>query len=208
MSPAQSPYEAVLGDRFGLLHPRLRAYFSVIPVGHVGVGEGVFALVGTPRRWLHPFIRLLVAPDVLFPVWEQDVAFTVTNSPAGGALRPAVAAVRTFHFVDGSRLMRDLIVATPDGLADILGAKRRFRALFGVRIFEGELRLDSIRVALRIGRRHIFVPRLLAPVVSLAERFSDCDDRQYIVLTVTMPLLGRVYEYAGSFRYHVKAGSA
>ncbi len=33
-----SPWEQVLGDRIAELHPRLRAYFSTIPDGSVGLG--------------------------------------------------------------------------------------------------------------------------------------------------------------------------
>ncbi|HEU4849106.1 MAG TPA: DUF4166 domain-containing protein [Terrimesophilobacter sp.] len=208
MSPAQSPYEAALGDRFGLLHPRLRSYFSAIPSGSVGVGEGVFDTVGTPRGWLRPFIRLLADPDVLFPVWERDVSFTVANTPVQDAGRPAVAGERTFRLTAGGRTMRDLIVATPDGLVDILGARRRFRALFAARVVDGGLRLESTRVAVRIRSRQVVIPGPIAPRVRLTERFSESDDRQHVEVTVTLPLIGRVYEYAGSFRYELGARAA
>jgi hypothetical protein len=206
MSPAQSPYEAVLGDRFEGLHPRLRAYFSAIPSGSSGVGEGLFAAVGTPRRWLRPFIGLLADPDVLFPVWELDVPFSIVNTPALDGGRPAVAAERMFRLAGGSRTMRDLIVATPEGLVDILGARRRFRALFAAEIVDGGLRLESTRVAVRIGSRHVVVPGFVAPRVRLIERFSEADELQHVEVTVSLPVLGKVYEYAGSFRYEPRAG--
>lgn len=208
MSPAQSPYEAALGDRFGLLHPRLRGYFSLIPPGRVGVGEGVFDTVGTRRAWLRPFIRPFADADVLFPVWERDVPFTVVNTSTQDAGRPGVIGERTFRLAGGDRVMRDLIVATPDGLVDILGARRRFRALFAAEVLEGGLRLESTRVSVRVGSRQLILPRLIAPRVRLTERFSDADDRQHVVVTVDVPLIGRVYEYAGSFRYEVRAGAA
>ncbi len=208
MSPAQSPYEAALGDRFGLLHPRLRGYFSLIPPGSAGVGEGVFDTVGTRQAWLRPFIRLFADADVLFPVWERDVPFTVVNTSTQDAGRPAVTGERTFRLAGGDRVMRDLIAATPDGLVDILGARRRFRALFAAEVVEGGLHLESTRVSVRVGSRQLILPRLIAPRVRLTERFSDADDRQHVVVTVDVPLIGRVYEYAGSFRYEVRAGAA
>ncbi|MBE7163154.1 MAG: DUF4166 domain-containing protein, partial [Williamsia herbipolensis] len=77
------------------LHPRLRAYFAAIPPGHVGRGDGVFAVVGTPRRWLWPFLALFARDDVMFPVWERDVPFTVENRPVrvgrGSGTRPPSA---------------------------------------------------------------------------------------------------------------------
>jgi hypothetical protein len=202
----------VLGDAAfsgpDALHPRLRAYFSAIPAGTQGFGEGVFDTVGTSRRWLRPLIRLFVDSDVLFPVWERDVPFTVVNTPAVETGHPAVAGERIFRLPGGDRVMRDLIAAAPDGLVDILGFRRRFRAAFAAEIVDGALRLAATRVSLRIGRRWARLPSFLAPRVELVERFSDADDRQHVAVALSVPLLGRVYEYAGSFRYEVRAGAA
>lgn len=103
--------------------------------------------------------------------------------------------------------MRNLIVATPDGLIDILGASRRFRALFVAQAVDGGLKLESRKVAVRIGRRHFVIPGIVAPRVRLSERFSDADDRQHVDVIVELPMLGRVYEYAGSFRYQIRPGA-
>lgn len=167
MSPAQSPFEAVLGDHFGQLHPTLQEYFSAIPAGGAGIGEGVFDTVGTPRRWLHPILRLFVPKDVLFGVWERDDPFTVINTPVREGGRSAVAGERVFALTQGDRVMRDLMVATPEGIVDIMGKQRRFRALFAAHAIDG--------------------------------------DRQHVSVSVRVPILGTVYEYAGSFRYDRKA---
>lgn len=205
---ARSPWQLFLGERFTELHPRLREYFQAIPHGSVGVGEGIFETVGTPRAWLRFLIRYAVDSDVLFPVWERDVPFTVTNSPVGSVNRPAVVAKRVFMFARGPRTMRDRIVAIPDGIVDILGERRRFRALFAATVVKGGLQLVSTRVAVRIGTKHIIFPRVLSPRVKLTEQFSEVDERQHISLTMHMPFIGMVYEYAGSFRYGVTVESA
>ena len=62
-----SAYEEVFGDTLDSLHPRLRLYFGEIPRGSIGVGAGVFDVVGTPRRWLWPALRLLAAEGIMFP---------------------------------------------------------------------------------------------------------------------------------------------
>ncbi len=49
----------MLGDELEALHPHLSDYFSLIPVGKIGRGRGVFATVGTPRRWLYPVLAVL-----------------------------------------------------------------------------------------------------------------------------------------------------
>ncbi len=205
-----SPWRAVLGTRFDQLHPRLRAYFDEIPHGSVGSGEGEFETVGTPRWWARAAIRLAahVDADVLFPVWERSVSFTVTNFPTSVAGRPAVRAERVFRFASGDCVMNDLIVATAGGLVDILGAHRRFRALFDAQVVDGGLALTSTRVAFRIGTTHLVIPRCFAPRVGLSERFSDVDGLQHIALAMRVPLIGKVYEYAGAFRYNITSEAA
>lgn len=202
---ALSPWQMILGESFTELHPRLRTYFQAVPQGSVGVGDGVFDTVGTPRGWLRVLIRIVADGDVLFPVWARDVPFTVTNTPAGSTNRPAVVAERTFRFNSGESVMSDRIIATPDGLVDILGARRRFRALFDAQVIDGGLHLTSTRVALRIGRRHLIIPRIIAPRVTLTERFWDNDERQHVALSMHAPLVGKVYEYAGSFHYEIES---
>jgi len=205
----RSPYEAALGDVLGGLHPRLRAYFASIPAGHRGVGEGLFTRVGTPRRWLWPVLWLFSREGVLFPVWERNVPFTVVNRPAvDEAGRVAVAAVRTFRFDSGTRRMVDAITADPAGLIDYLGVHRRCEAELTARVVGGAMHLTSNGVALRVAGRRIRLPSALAPRVALVESFDDATDSQHVEVTVDLPLLGRLYEYGGSFRYSIVPAEA
>lgn len=205
----RSPYEVALGDVLVGLKPRLRAYFAAIPAGHHGVGEGVLTRIGTPRRWLWPVLWLFARDGVLFPVWERDVPFTVVNRPApdpSGLV--AVSAVRTFRLGSGTRRMVDAITAGPTGLVDNLGAHRRWEAGFTARVVDGAVQLTSTGVALQLAGRRIRIPRLIAPRVALVERFDDATGSQHVEVTVDLPLLGRLYEYGGSFRYRVAPGEA
>lgn len=112
--PDLSPYQAARdGDLTGL-HPKLREYFAAIPAGQHGLGRGVFAVVGTPRRWLWPVLAVLARDGVVFPVWEHGVPFVVVNRP--GPAR--VDAVRRCEFRGESRDMIDAIGADSDGLVD------------------------------------------------------------------------------------------
>lgn len=140
----------------------------------------------------------------MFPVWERDVPFTVVNRAASAHNAPAVSAQRTFHLAGGDRVMRDLIVATPSGLVDVLGGRRRFLVRLAAEVDTGALRMRSRRVLLRIGSLHIRIPHALAPVAVLTELFSDADSRQHVALSITLPVIGKVYEYAGSFEYKIR----
>ncbi|WP_348787881.1 DUF4166 domain-containing protein [Leifsonia sp. NPDC080035] len=202
-----SPYRVVLGPAFDLLHPSLRAYFDAIPSGSTGRGRGVFDTVGTPRRWLWPVLALFARPGVLFPVWQHEVPFTVRNAPAVAADgSPAVRAERTFELRGRPRIMRDEIGVEDGMLVDRLGAPVRAEAVFAARVLDGALRLTSTSVAIRIGRLRIPVPRVLAPVIVLTERWDEARDCQRISIAVGHRLLGRLYQYAGTFRYDIALG--
>lgn len=213
----RSPYElSTPPDVLARLHPRLSTYFGAIPPGHVGRGEGVFDVVGTPRRWLWPLLAWFARDSVMFPVWERDVPFTVENRPArvrrgsgtGLEARPAVRAHRTFRFRSGSRTMVDAITAEPDGLVDHLGRRGRVSARLRAEVDAhgpdaGALRLVSTRVTLRALGREVRLPARIAPRVTLKERFDDEADLQRVSLVLTAPVLGTLYRYEGTFRYEI-----
>ena len=214
---SRSPYElSTPPDVLARLHPRLRTYFGPVPPGHVGRGEGVFDLVGTPRRWLWPVLAVFARDSVMFPVWERDVPFTVENRPtrvrrgSGVSLeaRVAVRAHRTFRFRSGSRTMVDAITAEPDGLVDHLGRHGRVSARLRAQVDAdgpdaGALRLVSTRVTFRALGRDLRLPAALSPRVTLTERFDDETDLQRVSLVLTAPVLGTLYRYEGAFRYEI-----
>jgi hypothetical protein len=214
---SRSPYElSTPPEVLARLHPRLRTYFAAVPPGHVGRGEGVFTVVGTPRRWVWPVLAWFARDAVMFPVWERDVPFTVENRPArvrrgpgtGLEARPAVRAHRTFRFRSGARTMVDAITAEPDGLVDHLGRRGRVSARLRAQVDDtgpdaGALRLVSTRVTFRALGRDLRLPAALSPCVTLTERFDDEADLQRVSLVLTAPVLGTLYRYEGAFRYEI-----
>ena len=194
-SAAESPWQRALGNEFAGLHPRLHAYFSAIPADRVGRGTGTFDVVGTPRRWLWPMLRMLQRRQILFPVWEHGVPFTVENHRDAGAVR----ATRTFKLVSGDRVMVDAVSVGAAGLVDLLGDGGTLGARFTASVVDGELRLVS--TSARWGR----LPIPFAPRVQLTERFDDTVGRQHVALTLESRIFGRIYEYSGYFDYRVEA---
>ena len=181
-----SPYERAL-DLDGL-DPHLRRYFGEIPAGSVGVGRGVFDVVGTPKVWLWPMLWLLGRQGVVFAAWARDVPFTVVNRPDGGALH----GTRIFHFAGRDRSMIDIISASP-GLVDELGTRRRYRATLRGEVVDAGLRLSS--TSLSYGR----IP--LRGTVEVVERWLD--GMQHVEVVISAPIIGRVYEYSGYFTYEI-----
>lgn len=194
-----------LGEHLEELHPRLRDYFSTLPEGHIGVGEGVFSRVGTPRRWLWPFLRPLHSRGVIYAGWQLSVPFRVTNRLIDGR---AVSA-REFLLPGQAWTMHDAVSLNPHGrLVDELGDPAIVAASFDTAITNGTLQLTSHAIGLRVGRLRVRLPRLLSPVVQLTESFDDVSDRQRVAVTIHVPLLGRVYEYSGDFTYRIEEASA
>lgn len=233
-----SPYQLTTPPHvLDRLHPRLHAYFGPVPPGSVGRGEGLFDVVGTPRRWLWPVLAWLARDGIVFPVWERAVPFTVENRPArvgrgggtGREARPtpagrptstpkrshpgaagsvAVRAHRTFRFRSGDRTMVDAITAEPEGLVDHLGHRGRLSATLRAEVDAdgpdaGALRLVSTRVTVRALGRDRSLPSVLAPRVTLVERFDDDADVQRVSLVLSAPVLGTLYRYEGAFRYEI-----
>ncbi|WP_061017942.1 DUF4166 domain-containing protein [Microbacterium sp. CCH5-D1] len=202
MTPVpQSPYARALGERMADLHPRLRLYFAPIPDGATGIGEGVFERVGTPRRWLWPFLRVLERRGVVAAGWEREVPFRVENR----TIASRALSERTFFFGRGTWTMRDAVALTRHGrVVDELGEPGLLAACFDVEVRQGALHLRSRAVGLRFGRLRVRIPRPVAPVIRLTERFDDNLDRQRMALTVDAPFLGRLYEYRGEFAYRIQ----
>ncbi|QJU53574.1 DUF4166 domain-containing protein [Herbiconiux sp. KACC 21604] len=213
MAPApRSPYELTVGSALDDLHPVLRRYVSAVPEGQRGYGNGVFEVVGSPRRWLRPALRMLAAQNIVFPVWEKNVPFTVVNAPlVDRDGRTAVLAVRRFHLGSGPATMIDAITAEnpgPDGLVDHLGTDRLLRVRLSARVVRGELHLQSTRLEVRLGSHFFKVPALLAPQVTVVDRYDDTADggegAQRVTVRVDAPVLGRLYEYTGTFHYELR----
>ncbi len=195
---SRSPWQRVLGESMADLDAGLRAYFGAIPEGYVGRGQGVFEVVGTRRRWLWPAFAILARDGIVFPVWEHEVPFTVTNRPTS---RGTVRATRVFHFPAGDAVMSDEIGVTAAGLTDRLGTHGLVSATFRAAVVNGRLVLHSTGADLRLGPIRIPLGAL-APRVTLVERTNG--DHQHVSLRMSLPLVGTLYEYSGSFRYHVE----
>jgi hypothetical protein len=194
-----APWAAALGDGVEQLSPALQAYFGGVPYGAHGIGEGVFTTVGTPRRLLWPLLAVLGRWGIVWPVWEQQVPFTIVNVPTPHGL----VSVRRFRFASGERTTTDRILFTRHGLRERLGTGERVVVELRVEPHEGGLRIASGRVGIRMLGLRWSLPAAWAPRVLVHERTLP-DGRQHVSLTLDVPVVGRLYEYAGAFDYRVE----
>ncbi len=197
--PPRSPYEAALGERLHELHPTLRRYFSAIPEGCVGIGEGVFAEFGTPRRWLWPLLGPFERRGVLAAGYARSARFRIVNRTEAGL----ATAVRTVELPTGNWQMTDSVALTSLGIVDRIGTPHTVAATFEVTVRDGGLVLTSREVGIAVGRFRFRLPRPVAPVVRLSERYDPVSGLQRVELTIDVPIVGRVYGYRGHFSYGV-----
>lgn len=196
----RSPYARALGGRIEQLHPVLQEYFAPLPDGFIGVGEGVFSRVGTPRRWLWRLLKPLHDRGVVYAGWQLSVPFRITNRLVAGR----VIAEREFLLPGNAWTMRDAVALKPHGrLVDELGEPDFVAASFDVDVEDGALLLTSRAVGVRLGRVTLRVPGFVSPVVRLRESFDETIGRQRVAVTIDAPLIGRVYEYSGDFTYRI-----
>lgn len=197
----ESPYERALGTRLAELHPKLREYFSTIPEGKVGIGTGAFVTFGTRHRWLAPVLAPLRQRGVLTAGLHRDVAFRVENRTVSGR----AVAQRTMQLNTGPWVMRDAVRCARSGrVVDRLGHPETVAASFDLHVEQGALTMRSRAVGIKLGILRLRLPTLFAPHIVLRERFDDDRQLQRVELTIDVPVLGRVYEYAGWFRYRIE----
>jgi hypothetical protein len=187
-----SVYQRVLGSEIDTLLPELQTYFT----GHggIGIGQGVFEVAGSPRRFLRPVLAYLAWRRILFPEFGRDVPFTITNTPTpdGG-----LAAVRTFRFPRRDRPLEDTMRVVDGALHDFLGKRHGFEVRMELAVAHGLLQMRSNRQWLHLGRARIPLPRFAT--VTVSESWSD--GRQHVDVRLRSPLLGEWFRYAGTFTY-------
>jgi hypothetical protein len=197
---AGSVYQRALGDAFAGLSPVMQRYFGPLPAGHVGVGEGVYEVVGSRyRRLAAPLLRWSARHDVLFREAGRNVRFVVENRPLpDGGLR----GTRWFGFPGSVRVMRDTIHADGAGLLERLGRRGGLEVGLVARVDRGAMVLRSRSLAWRVRGRRIRLP----PVATVEVRERDDPaggGRQRVDVRLRMPFLGEVFRYSGAFAYRI-----
>lgn len=197
---AASVYQRALGDSFAELSPVMQRYFGPIPAGHVGVGEGVYEVVGSRyRRLAAPLLRWSARHDVLFGEAGRNVRFVVENRPLpDGGLR----GTRWFGFPGSVRVMRDTIHADGAGLLERLGRRGGLEVGLIAQVDRGGMVLRSRSLAWRVRGGRIRLP----PVAAVEVRERDDPGRsgmQRVDVRLRMPILGEVFRYTGSFSYRI-----
>lgn len=196
---------SVLGEEAERLHPEILAQMRApVPVGGERV-DGVFTRAGSRFGRLTALAIPVVGPRMLVTRFERDVPFTLTASAGHDASgRATLDSTREFRFRGVTQFISDRLTATPGHgvVHNVLGARGMVQLLEKCSVTAaGALRMDSLRVALRVGGRRLPLGGIVGVAVALEDGWDDELKRRTIAMTVRNPLLGTILEYRGWYRY-------
>ncbi len=199
-----SIYEYALGDRFDDLHPRIRERFGFTSDDDVAcIGRGTMEYVRNGGLYTYPFLAFGSFQHTMFPEENTAVPFKIRNYAYEDAFgRETVTWLRTFQLPKERHFDAAMIYSEErDQIVDYLG-KRHHLAVDvdlavsdkdGIHIRTGAQRLYGLG-------RGVNFPLLLSATADVHEWYDDTEDSYRISVTVTNPILGLVFEYAGSFQ--------
>ncbi|WP_298037884.1 DUF4166 domain-containing protein [uncultured Microbacterium sp.] len=205
MSRGSSVFLHALGADAEKLAPEVLAYASGPPDGMIGVGDGVFAVAGSPWRWMLRLAAPFVGPGLLVPRHEPDVPFTIIERPAADPRgQPRLAASRTLRFRGGLERFDDVLRAgrAPRTLVNVVGDDGRLEILLEASVTDdGALRLTTRSSRVRVFGRAIRLPRALGIDGVVENGYDERRARGTIIARMRNPLVGTLMEYRGWFRY-------
>jgi len=170
--------------------------------------EGVMHRVWHRPAALRPLFRLLGRIGILVPRAGTEVPTTLTVRP-GRSARDGVYHVwdRSFAF-DPPVRFRTTIVHDPElgMVVDLVGPRDALYMVWEARFHPPDrFTLDTHSVALRVGKRKLWMPGWLWRLLLGTVRFSQVaesmeGDTVRIDLLILHPLLDRIFGYQGTFR--------
>lgn len=206
----QALFERALGDDWAALHPRLRdRYGLVTDDDHVAVGRGAMRELRRSALAI-PLLTLTAVDDFLFPEAGRDVAFSITSEPFVDERGNEALALRREFETAPPRTLVDTLRWNPARgcITDLFGRRGLVAADVHVTVDDRDLILSVGAQWLRAGGRYLHLPGPLAARGSIRDAFDEADGRFRATASITSPILGEVFGYAGHFEHEFRdAGS-
>ncbi|WP_245835722.1 DUF4166 domain-containing protein [Virgibacillus ndiopensis] len=197
-----SIFKRVMGEEFRQLHPMLQKRYEFLDK-FTFIGTGKMKSINGGPKWLYPFFRLGVRWKLLFPEHGKDVRFKIVNSPRTGINgEEQIHWERVFYFEHNKRYFNALMSldSKRNIIKDYLGEPPLFYSdlkLSATR--NGDLKIESKRQRLVIGRLEIPLPKVFQGLATVTEKYSDEREVYVIRVVVRNPLIGTVFSYEGEF---------
>lgn len=150
---------------------------------------------------MRPLFRIAEAFGIAFAGWERDVPFRIENRTVDGR----ATAVRWFELPGRTWVMPDAVsLIAGDVLRTEIGVGPAVVTTFDITTGDGAVELAVRRVGMRLGCVRVAVPRALRPTIRLRESWDETLEQHRVDMTIDAPVIGRVYEYRGTFRYAIE----
>lgn len=201
-----SIYKKVLNDQFNRLHPMLQKRYEF--PNHVPFqATGVMKSIKVGPKLLYPFLWLGTKCKLLFPEHGINISFTILNTPMIGPNgEEQIHWERIFFFEKKKRYFNALMSfdAERSVIKDYLGEPS---ILYSDLVFtvspQGDLKIESSKQRLVIGKVEIPLPKLFQGIATVTEKYCDENGVFQIAVEVRNPLIGRIFSYEGEFKPNV-----
>lgn len=170
--------------------------------------DGVMHTIWHKPAYLRPLFRALARIGILVPHNATEVVTELVVRPGRD---PELGLIqvwdRTFFFPNPVRFRTSIIYDPEIGeVVDLVGPRDALYMVWDARFHPPHrFTLDTRAVALRMGKRKLWMPKLMWKFLLGTVTFSqvaqgDDSDTVTVDLLLTHPLFGRVFGYKGTFR--------
>jgi len=209
----KSIYEQALGEKFTLLHPRIRERFGFSSRDEVAcVGTGIMDEIWHGALYMMPFLYIGSWRRIMFPEQGRAVPFTIRNYAYQDEFgRETVTWIRNFETRTPRRFDAYMIFSQQRGrIVDYLGTHQHLAVDIDLSVDgRGGLCLRSGAQRFYEGVIGFGFPMLFSGFAEVCEWFEDGDERFHIEVNVRNRVWGPLFGYRGSFdvEWHsVKSG--
>jgi hypothetical protein len=209
----KSIYEQALGEKFTLLHPRIRERFGFSSRDEVAcIGTGIMDEIWHGALYTMPFLYIGSWRRIMFPEQGRAVPFTIRNYAYQDEFgRETVTWIRNFETRTPRRFDAYMILSQQRGrIVDYLGTHQHLAVDIDLSVDgRGGLCLRSGAQRFYEGVIGFGFPMLFSGFAEVCEWFEDGDERFHIEVNVRNRVWGPLFGYRGSFdvEWHsVKSG--
>jgi uncharacterized protein DUF4166 len=209
----KSIYEQALGEKFTLLHPRIRERFGFSSRDEVAcIGTGIMDEIWHGALYTMPFLYIGSWRRIMFPEQGRAVPFTIRNYAYQDEFgRETVTWIRNFETRTPRRFDAYMIFSQQRGrIVDYLGTHQHLAVDIDLSVDgRGGLCLRSGAQRFYEGLIGFGFPMLFSGFAEVREWFEDGDERFHIEVKVRNRVWGPLFGYRGSFdvEWHsVKSG--
>lgn len=198
-----SIYKKAMGKQFYMLHPMLQKRYEFSNRERFQA-TGVMSEIKVGPKILYPLFLLGKKCKLLFPEHGNNIPFEIVNTYFMGANgEEQIHWERVFYFGAKKRYFNALMSfdVKRNIIKDYLGEPS---LLFSDLVFhvssEGNLKIESRRQRLVIGKFEIPLPKIFYGLATVNEKYCEEKGVFQISVSVRNPLIGLIFSYEGEFK--------